>query len=155
MKPLVIGLGNPLRGDDSAGQRAAELLYHCLEPGAADIRLCHQLTPELAEPLSRASLAVFVDARDGGEPGDICARCVECFGETRHTHFLTPGALLLLAKTLYGSAPHAWLVTVSAAQFEFGAALSPEVEQALPGLVDRVCALVAAECKLREMPCAS
>lgn len=155
MKPLVIGLGNPLRGDDSAGQRAAELLYHCLEPGAADIRLCHQLTPELAEPLSRASLAVFIDARDGGEAGEICARRVESFGETRHTHFLTPGALLQLAKTLYDSEPRAWLITISAAQFEFGAALSPEVERALPALVDRVCALVAAEGELPEMPCAS
>lgn len=155
MKPLVIGLGNPLRGDDSAGQRAAELLYHCLEPGAADIRLCHQLTPELAEPLSRASLAVFIDARDGGEAGEICARRVESFGETRHTHFLTPGALLQLARTLYDSEPRAWLITISAAQFEFGAALSPEVERALPALVDRVCALVAAEGELPEMPCAS
>ena len=155
MRPLVIGLGNPLRGDDSAGQRAAELLYHCLEPGAADIRLCHQLTPELAEPLSRASLAVFIDARDGGEAGEICARRVESFGETRHTHFLTPGALLQLAKTLYDSEPRAWLITISAAQFEFGAALSPEVERALPALVDRVCALVAAEGELPEMPCAS
>lgn len=155
MKPLVIGLGNPLRGDDSAGQRAAEMLYHCIPPGGADVRLCHQLTPELSEPLSRAALAVFIDAREGGQPGDICAMRVESFGETRHTHFLTPGALLQLAKTLYGSAPRAWLVTVSAAQFEFGAPLSPEVERALPDLVERVCSLVAAEDTVPDMPCAS
>ncbi|MFN8377506.1 MAG: hydrogenase maturation protease [Anaerolineae bacterium] len=155
MKSLVIGLGNPLRGDDSAGQRAAEMSYHCIPPGDAEVRLCHQLTPELAEPLSRASLAIFIDARDGGEPGSICATPVEGFGETRHTHFLTPGALVQLARTLYGRTPRAWLITVSAAQFDFGAPLSPEVEAALPELVERVCALVAAEDSVPDMPCAS
>ena len=155
MKPLVIGLGTPLRVHDSAGQRAAELSYHCIAPGGADVRLCHQLTPELAELLARASLAIFVDARDGGEPGSVCALRASSYGETRHTHFLTPGALLQLTRTLYGRAPQAWLVTVSAAQFEFGAPLSPEVEAALPELVDRICALVAAEGALPEMPCAS
>jgi hydrogenase maturation protease len=155
MKPLIIGLGNPLRGDDSAGQRAAEALYHCIAPESADIRLCHQLTPELSEPLARASLAVFIDARDGGEPGQICVQQLDSGGETRHTHFMTPGALLLMAKTLYGRAPHAWLVTISAAQFDLGAPLSPDVEAALPEVIKRVCALVAAEHALPEMPCAS
>jgi hydrogenase maturation protease len=155
MKPLVIGLGNPLRGDDSAGQRAAELLYHCMEPGAAEVRLCHQLTPELSEPLSRASLVVFIDARDGGTPGQICAKRVDSFGDARHTHFLTPSALLQMAQELYGRTPHAWLLTVTAAHFELGAPLSPEVEHALPDLVARACALVAAEDELPEMPCAS
>lgn len=155
MKALVIGLGNPLRGDDSIGQRAAEALYHCMEPGAAEVRLCHQLTPELSEPLARASLAIFIDARDGGPPGEICAKLVDSFGEARHTHFMTPSALLQLAKSLYGRAPHAWIVTVNAAHFDLGQPLSPEVERALPALVDRVCALVAAEGAVPEMPCAS
>ncbi len=155
MKPIVIGLGNPLRGDDSAGQRAAEALYHCMPANAADIRLCHQLTPELSEPLARASLAVFIDARDGGEPGHICAQPIDTGGETRHTHFMTPGALLALTKALNGRAPHAWLITISAAQFDLGAPLSPEVERALPEVVERVCALVAAETALPVMPCAS
>jgi hydrogenase maturation protease len=155
MKPLVIGLGNPLRGDDSVGQRAAEQLYHCMPQGAAEVRLCHQLTPELSEPLSRASLAVFIDARDGGPPGTVYAQQVDLGGETRHTHFLTPGALLQLAKTLYGHAPHAWLVTVCAGHFNLGEPLSPEVEQALPEVVARVCALVAAENAVPNMPSAS
>lgn len=155
MKPLIIGLGNPLRGDDSAGQRAAEMTYHCIAPDSADVRLCHQLTPELSEPLARASLAIFIDARDGGEPGQICVQPLDSGGETRHTHFMTPGALLLLSRALYGHAPRAWLVTVSAAQFDLGAPLSPEVEQALPELVERVCGMVNAEAARPDMPCAS
>ena len=155
MKPLVIGLGNPLRGDDSAGPRAVELLYHCLPPGVADIRVCHQLTPELCEPIARASLVIFIDARDGGDPGTICAQPVAVYGDTRHTHFLSPGALLTLARSLYDFAPHAWLITVSAAQFGFGEALSPEVEAAMPEVVERVCALVSAETDIPTMPCAS
>lgn len=155
MKPLIIGLGNSLRGDDSAGQRVAEMLYHCIVPNSADVRLCHQLTPELSEPLARASLAIFIDARDGGEPGRICIQPLDSGGETRHTHFMTPGALLLLAKTLYGRAPRAWLATVSAVQFDLGAPLSPEVERALPEIAERVCAMIRAEGAVPEMPCAS
>ena len=54
-----------------------------------------------------------------------------------------------------GKLPHAWLITVSAAQFGFGEALSPEVEAAMPEVVERVCALVSAETDIPTMPCAS
>jgi Ni,Fe-hydrogenase maturation factor len=58
---LIIGYGNTLRGDDGAGQRVAEMVS---EWGLDEVRSLsvHQLTPELAEPISTAKLAIFVDA---------------------------------------------------------------------------------------------
>ena len=58
MKPLVIGYGNSLRGDDGAGPYAARLLQNMNDEGGWDIVACHQLTPELAETISRASLVI-------------------------------------------------------------------------------------------------
>jgi Ni,Fe-hydrogenase maturation factor len=63
---LVIGYGNDLRGDDAAGPRVAELIGARELPGVRAIA-SRQLTPDLAEQLARADLAVFVDAYPAAE----------------------------------------------------------------------------------------
>ena len=57
---LVIGYGNTLRSDDGAGQRVAELVAEWKLPNVRSLPV-HQLTPELAEPISQAELVIFVD----------------------------------------------------------------------------------------------
>ena len=59
---LVIGYGNPLRGDDGIGRVIAEHIAETLRPEAIDVVVAHQLTPELTEPISRSGLVIFVDA---------------------------------------------------------------------------------------------
>lgn len=61
---LIIGYGNPLRGDDGLGWHVAQRLAAVLPQHRARIEVCHQLTPELAEPISRADLVIFIDAED-------------------------------------------------------------------------------------------
>src|SRR5690242_12833541 len=74
---LVIGYGNPLRGDDGVGWHAAEALAKSLQdeervPAERVMVLaCHQLTLELAEPLSRVERVIFIDACDGPPPGSV------------------------------------------------------------------------------------
>jgi len=56
-KRLVIGIGNPLRGDDGVGTWLAEqaAVLTAAEPdGPVAVRSVQQLTPELAEELGRA-----------------------------------------------------------------------------------------------------
>ena len=55
---LVIGYGNELRCDDGIGQRVVKELHLSKVKSLA----VHQLTPELAETLANADLAIFVDA---------------------------------------------------------------------------------------------
>src|SRR2546430_17105907 len=55
---LIIGFGNPLRGDDDLGPRVARELRMRGLP-ALD---AHQLTPELAEAVSRVELAGVIDS---------------------------------------------------------------------------------------------
>ena len=139
-KTLVIGYGNPLRGDDGLGWRAAELLAGRIHDPDVEILACHQLTPEMAEPLSRAERAIFIDAACDNNRGEIAGRALvpERSPLERFTHHLTPEVLLGLARELYGHAPEARMWSVGAASFDFGETLSPEVEAALPALVNLI-----------------
>ena len=58
---LVIGYGNTLRGDDGVGPRVAEAVGELNLPGVHTL-ICPLLTPELANPISRAGKVIFVDA---------------------------------------------------------------------------------------------
>src|SRR2546421_12899232 len=78
--PLVIGYGNPLRTDDGVGWQVAQQLATDLADDV-DVIGTHQLTPELAEPISRAGLVVFVDAGVGGEPGHVGCRLIAPAGD--------------------------------------------------------------------------
>jgi hydrogenase maturation protease len=121
---LIIGYGNPLRGDDGFGYRAAGRI-----PGAIAV---HQLTPELMDPISRADRAIFLDACCKGVPGEIRRRAVEPAVEAAaFTHRITPESLLAGAQALYGRAPEAILISVCGETFSLSESLSPPVQIAL------------------------
>jgi hydrogenase maturation protease len=127
---LVIGYGNPLRGDDGLGPRLASAIDQLAFPGV-DVLVCHQLTPELAEPISRADAVIFIDARVQGDPGVQLQRIeAETPGAFR-THASDPAALLALARALYGTAPAGWWLTLPAVEFGFGEKLSPSAQESL------------------------
>ena len=141
---LMIGYGNPLREDDGVGWAAADLLRAELPAARARCIACHQLMPELAEPVSLAGAVLFVDARASGAPGALEIRPLAPDTEllAGMTHMLGPGALLALAERLYGRCPPAQLATVVGVSFGYGEGLSPAVRAALPELVARARALL-------------
>lgn len=142
MVALVIGYGNPLRQDDSLGWHVAERLIAEGLP-AVDVLTCHQLTPELAERISRTECVVFVDARAGPAAGRMACRAVAPHAAgSAFSHHVAPGALLMLARALYGACPPAWVVTVDGAWFGHGPDLSPAVAAAVPAVVQRVNRLI-------------
>jgi hydrogenase maturation protease len=142
---LVIGYGNPLRGDDGVAWRIVAALADALPQVSA--HALHQLTPEWAEPISRAEAVVFVDAVAGGQPGQV-----ECFGLNEEagnlpapqpigSHLTTPEGLLAMAAELFGRRPAACMVTIVGESFEVSESLSPTVEAAVPVAVSRIVAL--------------
>ena len=138
---LVIALGNPLREDDGAGWAVARALRR-----AGDLRVLvvHQLTPELADEVSRADAVVFVDARRGGPAGELRTVAVSpegAFAEHGLTHVLDPATLLRYAQVLYGRAPKAWLVSIAGERFGLGDTLSGSVERTVPAAARRIRAL--------------
>ncbi|HEY1495691.1 MAG TPA: hydrogenase maturation protease [Candidatus Solibacter sp.] len=140
---LVIGYGNPLRGDDGAGYIAGELLRERIQNPAVEVLSLLQLTPELMEPISRARQVIFLDAaiigRAGGyqrvplRPSPACSR---------FTHHTNPETLLAGAQALYGHTPEAVLYTIPGKFFEIGQELTPSVRRAVEALVAELAALL-------------
>ena len=145
-RALLIGYGNPLRGDDGLGPYVADHLAADLLP--ADRRVaCHELTPEFAVPLSEARLVIFVDASRDLAPGEVaCARIAPAPpGQGAFSHALTPAALLALARDLYGASPPAWLLSAGADTLDYIEGLSPAVRSVLPALREQLRTLLAGE----------
>jgi len=141
---LVIGYGNQLRSDDGLGRIVAQQLRSDLagDSAFADVVVlaAHQLTPELAEPISRSRFVIFVDAREGQRPGRLDCRVVipSGNGALAFSHDVDPPSLVLLARLLYGSSPTAVVISVDGDDFGYGTDLSPEVQATLPDVVQRV-----------------
>jgi hydrogenase maturation protease len=121
---LVIGYGNTLRSDDGVGVLVAKAVAACNLPGVTSLAV-HQLTPELADWLADAELAIFVDARLAEEGREIAISPLEPSSSQRPTgHISDTCALLALAQSLYGRSPRAWLITVPAVDLSLGEKLS-------------------------------
>src|SRR5215471_11241439 len=107
MEPiLVIAYGNPLRSDDAIAWRAVEKLRNQL-PSSVETMCVHQLTPELAEDISRADLVVFLDASSHGQPGAVRCQTISAeSGEINVFHHLKPQEILGLCNRLYSAKPN-------------------------------------------------
>jgi hydrogenase maturation protease len=143
---LIVGYGNPLRGDDAIGQTAAGMLADQTSP-ALEILCRHQLTPELAEKLAAVDVVVFIDAVAGAAPGSVAVSQVIATAKSQavHGHHASPEGLLSLCQEIYHRMPRAFLISVGAASFELGAELSDRVVQALPEVIVAACRLVTSD----------
>ena len=138
---LVVGFGNPLRGDDGFGCHAAALLAADPRLEGATVLARHQLTPELATDIASASLVVLVDASvDGGAPGSVAVRSIQPRRDSplSWSHHLDPAALAGLAHALYAHVPSMVLISVTGAAFTDADRLSPALQRVLPEVVERI-----------------
>ena len=141
---LVVGYGNPLRGDDGFGCSAARLLAADPRLEAATVLTLHQLTPELATDIASASLVVLVDTSVDGAPGSVAVRSIQPRQDSPlpWSHHLDPAALAGLAHALYDHVPPIVLISVAGAAFAHGDRLSPALQRVLPEVVDKVARVV-------------
>ena len=137
---LVIGYGNTLRRDDGIGPIVAEAIGSLNLPGVRAIA-CHQLTPELAEPISHARGVVFVDADLGAvavKPSSIEAveksHCLD--------HVADPRSLLALSLQVFGKSPPAWALGVPVEDIGFGDGLSARARDGVQSAVARIKELI-------------
>ncbi len=143
---LVIGYGNPLRSDDGVGRAVAARLAGDPRLEGADIRIEHQLTPEMALDASGASLLVLVDAAAGEQPGRVSVHRLEPDADPGNawTHHLDPSGLVGLARELWGAAPPVVVISVGPASLEVGERLSSVVTAAVERAADAVVQVVEA-----------
>jgi hydrogenase maturation protease len=125
---LVIGYGNPLRCDDGVGPKVAEAVEALQLPGVSTL-VCQQLSPEHAEPISRARVVVFVDAAVDASR-EVQLSKIEP-GETSQlmAHAADPRTMLALARDVFGHVPEAWWLTIPAVKLAFGTDFSPAAQR--------------------------
>jgi hydrogenase maturation protease len=125
-RPVVIGFGNTLRGDDGAGVHAAERV--AAEVGGVDVFVLQELTPELALALSGRDLVVFVDA--SMRAAEITIRTIAGKSRSRHPdHALLPDDIVSLCGGLFPPAPRSVLsIEVPAFDCAFGETMTPATE---------------------------
>jgi len=135
-KALVVGYGNPLRGDDGVGWVVAEKLREILPDKQVLIRTCVQLTPELALDLSEVEVAVFIDAKCAEPVGSVeCVSVSPSPVSQTFSHHFTPSTLLAYTQQFFGKAPQTFLVSVNGKDFGFQTQLSQPVQNAVPAVI--------------------
>jgi hydrogenase maturation protease len=126
---LVIGYGNELRRDDALGPKVASAVEARNLPGVRVIT-CHQLTLELAEPMSQVETVIFIDAAVSLAAVQVTPLSPRLLPQVR-AHSSDPASLLSLAHSLFGRAPQAWSIALPAFDMDFGEGLSSRAEDSM------------------------
>jgi len=141
---LVLGLGNPLRGDDGVGARVVEALTRrglpqgvtAIDGGTGGL--------DLLRVLERWKRVVIVDAADvGREPGQFVRFTPDQVRLTGASNTFTLhnaglSEVLALAAALGRDLPEIVVFGVQPAQIGWGEGLSPALETTLSGLTDAI-----------------
>lgn len=143
---VVIGVGNPYRGDDAAGLAAAERLQSRV-PEHVSVLPCEQEPSRIVDAWQGARAAVVVDAvQSGSEPGtlhrvDATTEPVPAHVFRSSTHAFGVGETIEVARALGRLPARIVVYGVEGASFAAGIGLTPRVETA----VDEVVAAVLGE----------
>lgn len=143
LKPiLIIGIGNPSRGDDALGPTLIERLEAWNLP---DVELLtdFQLQVEYAFDMQGRDRVIIVDASIGGnEPYDYHA-AEPAEDNSYSSHALSPAAILHHYAKLYGEPPDTWVMAIRGYVFELGEGLSPQAAANLEAALARLKRLLA------------
>jgi hydrogenase maturation protease len=143
-KTLIQCLGNPLRGDDAAGPRVAELLSSAALPEGVEIREHWGEAGDLMDHWPGVDLVILVDAASSDTaPGSLHsfdARQTPVPRGLLHssTHRFGVAEAVELARVLGRLPEQVRLYAIEGRSFALGAALSPEVEDTARRLAERI-----------------
>jgi len=151
-KTLIIGVGNPGRGDDAAGRIAAKRL-RARAPAGLRIAECEGEATALIALMQEAEEIVLIDALvSGAEPGTIARIDLATspppkgrFGLSSHGFGLAEA--IELARALGQLPARCVIYGVEGRSFDHGARLSPAVDAAVDEVVERILDSIAAEAR--------
>ena len=151
---MVIGYGNPSRGDDGVAHHVVDALRQALAPcEQTKLVKAHQLDIALAEEIASQDMVVFVDAAMEPVDGEAL-RVLPLHAEPApptdlDSHSLTPASLLSLTGWLYERIPEAVIVALTGQNFSFGPELSATARSIIPQAVSTILRLLSGA---REQP---
>lgn len=147
MKILVLGIGQSLRGDDTAGLEAVRLWREKFPETAGGVQVELSELPGLAllDLLERIDAAILVDAVQSSASAGavICLSPDELASftpEAGFAHGWGVAETLQLGRSMYPSLAkcRVTLIGIVGKDFRLGVGLSPEVREALAGAVERI-----------------
>lgn len=140
---LIIGVGNPSRGDDALGPMLIERLEALqLSDTLPDVELLtdFQLQVEFALDLQDRQQVIFVDASLTASPPFSFTPVIAEEDASYSSHALSPGAVLHAYQKLFGKPPQADVLAIRGEAFELGeglsAAATANLEAAVAGLLE-------------------
>lgn len=140
---LILGIGNPDRGDDGAGAMVAGLLTGCFDESVTVASHNGEATSLMAE-MEETDSVYFVDAcAPAGEPGrvhrlDAHDAALLSLTSDVSTHGFGLGAAIELARALNQLPAQSIVFAIEGMDFTPGAALSPSVDAAAHTVADAI-----------------
>lgn len=133
---LIVGIGNPGRGDDAVGPLAIERL-EALRPPDVELLTDYQLQVEYLLDLEGRQEVIFIDASLIGEGPYAFAPVHALEDHSFSSHALSPAAVLAAFERHFGSPPPpCFVLAIRAHEFELGAGLSAATEANLAAAMD-------------------
>lgn len=140
-KVLILGLGNPLLGDEGIGVRVVEELKKLELPNGMSVAEGGTRGLGLISLMEGYPRVILVDAADMGHPpgrvvrftpSDVVFKTVE---GPLSLHQVGLGEVLALARALEVAPAEVVIIGVQPGRIEVGAELSPEVQGAVPQII--------------------
>jgi hydrogenase maturation protease len=142
MRALLIGYGNPGRGDDALGPALAEAI-EALGVEGLKVEVDFQLNVEDAWELKGYDLAIFADAAVLGAEPFFWREIQPADAASFSSHAASPEGVLALARRLFNAKVRGFVIGIRGYEFDvFGAPLTPRAQanlgQAIAFLTDRL-----------------
>lgn len=152
---IVLGVGNPDRGDDAAGRAVARILRDTLPKDIEVVEHGGEATALLAR-LQAVDAAFLIDASSSGAPPGTTRRFdaaaaplpQSIFGLS--THGFSVGEAVELARALGQLPPRCVVYGIEGGSFTPGAALSRPVEMAIADVAERLRSEISNDMKKEE-----
>lgn len=138
---FILGMGNPLLGDDGVGGQGVGLLSKMPLPQGVVLVDAGTGLLDYLEPISRTYRLIALDAvRGGGPPGSLYRLAEEDLRQQacQLAHGFTLPDVLALSRLMTGYPKEVTIFGVEPFSMEWGTGLSPVVQRALPALVQMI-----------------
>ncbi|MDD1620702.1 MAG: hydrogenase maturation protease [Methylococcaceae bacterium] len=124
---LVLGYGNPSRGDDALGPLLLDFVDRQFDLARIDLLTDFQLQIEYALDLQGRELVLFVDASVACSEAFDFAELQPARDNSYTSHAMSPAAVLQVYQSITGQfPPPSFLLSIQGLSFELGAGLSDE-----------------------------
>jgi len=129
-KILVLGYGNPGRGDDGLGPALAERIEG-LDLAGVTVDTAYQLNIEDGAAAADHDLVILADAAvKGSEPFSV-RRVTPAAEITFTSHLVSAESILAISRDSFGRVPECWLIGIRGYEFDLYEVLSEKAERNL------------------------